>query len=175
MNVLSLTSFEDSFRNCLGYIWSQLTRTQETTISFKDFSFQNLKAIANWTREQLEDRFKCDLTEPKQFKEFEDAILAMLSTNKESELVQSSLNQYGCDISEIQKRYERELSLKKNKMKRALFSILRNKYTFEDETTKELVFDKWALVNDFTKNKELMQYICTMYIDMMLMAHWTKK
>ena len=157
VNVLALTSFEDSLRKCLGYIWSQLTRAQETTISFKDLSFQNLKTIACWTREKLEDRFKCDLIEPEQFKEFEDAMLAMLSTSKESELIQSSLNQYGCDTLDIQKRYERELSLKKNKMKRALFGILRNKYTFEDETTKELIFDKWVLVNDFAKNKDIVQ------------------
>ena len=68
VNVLSLTSFEDSFRNCLGYIWSQLTNKAELTVSFKDLSFQNLKSIANWAREKLEDRFKCDLTEPEQFK-----------------------------------------------------------------------------------------------------------
>lgn len=169
VNVLALTSFEDSLRKCLGYIWSQLTRAQETTISFKDLSFQNLKTIACWTREKLEDRFKCDLTEPEQFKEFEDAMLAMLSTSKESELIQSSLNQYGCDTLDIQKRYERELSLKKNKMKRALFGILRNKYTFEDETTKELIFDKWVLVNDFAKNKDIVQYkwICLLYPDVL--------
>ena len=169
VNVLSLTSFEDSLRKCLGYIWSQLTRAQETTISFKDLSFQNLKTIACWTREKLEDRFKCDLTEPEQFKEFEDAMLAMLSTSKESELIQSSLNQYGCDTLDIQKRYERELSLKKNKMKKALFGILRNKYTFEDETTKELIFDKWALANDFKKNKDIVQYkwICLLYPDVL--------
>ena len=168
VNVLSLTSFEDSFRNCLGYIWSQLTKTQ-ATVSFKDLSFQNLKAIACWTREKLEDGFKCDLTEPEQFKEFEDAMLALLSTNKESELVQNSLNQYGCDTLDIQKRYERELSLKKHKMKRALFGILRNKYTFEDETTKELIFDKWALANDFEKNKDIIQYkwICLLYPDVL--------
>lgn len=169
VNVLVLTSFEDSLRKCLGYIWSQLTKTQETTISFKDLSFQNLKAIACWTREKLEDRFKSDLTEPEQFKEFEDAMLAMLSTNKESELIQSSLNQYGCDTLDIQKRYECELSLKKNKMKKALFGILRNKYTFEDETTKELIFDKWALANDFEKNKDIVQYewICLLYPDVL--------
>lgn len=169
VNVLALTSFEDSLRKCLGYIWSQLTRAQETTISFKDLSFQNLKTIACWTREKLEDRFKCDLTEPEQFKEFEDAMLAMLSTSKESELIQSSLNQYGCDTLDIQKRYERELSLKKNKMKKALFGILRNKYTFEDETTKELIFNKWALVNDFAKNKDIVQYkwICLLYPDVL--------
>lgn len=68
VNVLVLTSFEDSLRKCLGYIWSQPTKTPETTISFKNLSFQNLKAIASWTREKLEDRFKCDLTEPDSLK-----------------------------------------------------------------------------------------------------------
>lgn len=168
VNVLSLTSFEDSFRNCLGYIWSQLTKTQ-ATLSFKNLSFQDLKTIANWTREKLEDGFKSDLTEPEQFKEFEDAMLALLSTNKEAMLVQSSLNQYGCDTLDIQKRYERELNLKKSKMKRALFIILRNKYTFEDDMTKELIFDKWTLVNDFAKNKESIKYkwICLLYPDVL--------